>query len=136
LSPLYQLLFSALSRTIVGSLGTINLILHSYPINKWIILDFNGRSELKKQIIRIGRTVFHEKKNGLRRYKYIVLERDKSYFGKTKQQKKTLVLPKSSLTLISSKCSRFWLTTYLLCLVCIPIGTNCSPLLSDLFLYS
>jgi hypothetical protein len=67
----------ALSRTIVGSLGTINVILPSYPVNKCIILDFNGRSELKKQIIRIGRTVFHEKKNVLRRYKYIVLERDK-----------------------------------------------------------
>jgi hypothetical protein len=41
----------------------------------------------KKQLIRIGRTVFHEKKNGQRRYKYIFLERDTSYF--VKKNKKT-----------------------------------------------
>ena len=52
------------------------------------------------------------KKNGQRRYKYLVLGRDRSYFVK-----KTLILPKSSLKLISSTCSSFWLTTYLLCLV-------------------
>jgi len=53
------------------------------------------------------------KKNGQRRYKYIVLGRDRSYFV----NKTTLILPKSSLKLISSTCSRFWLTTYLLSLV-------------------
>ena len=44
------------------------------------------------------------KKNGERRYKYIVLERDRSYFVK---KKTTLIPPKSSLKLISSTCSSF-----------------------------
>ena len=52
------------------------------------------------------------KKNGLHRYKYLVLGRDRSYF-----EKKALILPKSYLKLVSSTCSCFWLTTYLLCLV-------------------
>ena len=30
----------------------------------------------------------------------------------------------------------FGLTTYLVCLVDIPLGTNCAPLLADLFVYS
>jgi hypothetical protein len=33
LSPLYQLLYSALPRTIVGTLGTIKVLLPSYPVN-------------------------------------------------------------------------------------------------------
>jgi hypothetical protein len=53
------------------------------------------------------------KKNGQRRYKYLVLGRDKSYFLKTNN----LILPKGSLKLVSSKCSIFGLTTYLLRLV-------------------
>jgi len=54
------------------------------------------------------------KRNGQRRYKYIVLGRDRSYLVK---KKSTVILPKSSLKLISSSCSTFWLTTNLLCLV-------------------
>ena len=53
------------------------------------------------------------KQNAQRRYKCIVLGRDTSYFVKVTAP----ILPKSSLKLISSKCSSFWLTTYLLCLV-------------------
>ena len=55
-----------------------------------------------------------------------------------------VILPNISLKPISSKCSSFWLTPYLLCLVDgvfhqkvgISVGTNCAPLLVDLFLYS
>jgi hypothetical protein len=43
-----------------------------------------------------------------------VLGRDRPYFVK---KKNTLILPISSLKLISSTCSSFWLTTYLLSLV-------------------
>ena len=49
-------------------------------------------SKLKVQLCFI-------KKNGQRRYKYLVLGRDRSYFGKNT----TLILPKSSLKLISSR---------------------------------
>ena len=78
------------------------------------------------------------KQNAQRRYKCIVLGRDTSYFVKVTAP----ILPKSSLKLISSKCSSFWLTTYLLFggrifqqLVGIPMDTNCIPLLAELFLY-
>jgi energy-converting hydrogenase Eha subunit C len=38
LSPLYQLFSSALPRKILGTLGTINVLLPSYPVNKCIML--------------------------------------------------------------------------------------------------
>jgi hypothetical protein len=37
LSPLYQLFSSALPRKIVGTLGTIKVLLPSYPVNKCIL---------------------------------------------------------------------------------------------------
>jgi len=52
------------------------------------------------------------KKNGQRRYRYLVLG-DRSYFVK----KTALILPKCSLKLISSTCWSISLTAYLLCLV-------------------
>ena len=54
------------------------------------------------------------KKNDQRRYKYLALGWDKSYFAKKKKKTKkktTLILPKSSLKLVST-CSSVWLTTY------------------------
>ena len=38
MSPLYQLFSSALPRKIVGTLGTIKVLLPSYPVNKCILL--------------------------------------------------------------------------------------------------
>ena len=63
--------------------------------------------------------------------------RDRPYFVK----ENTLDSTKCSLKLISSTCLSFWSTTYLLCLVSVffniqSMGTNCAPLLADLFLYS
>jgi hypothetical protein len=51
------------------------------------------------------------KRNGQRKYKYLVLGRDRSYFF-LNPKKPLLILPKSLLKLISSTCSSFWLTTY------------------------
>jgi hypothetical protein len=71
-------------------------------------------SKLKDRLRELIQLCFIEK-NGQRRYKYLMLGRDRSFFVK----KTTLILPKSSLRLISSTCSSFWLTTYmyLFCLV-------------------
>jgi len=55
------------------------------------------------------------KKNGQRRYKYLVLGRDRSYF--VKKTKPLRFYQNSSLKLKSSTCSSFRLTTYLLSLV-------------------
>ena len=73
------------------------------------------------------------------RYKCLVLGQDKSYL-----KKNTLILPKTTLKLISSTCSRFCLTAYFVMLnwclfqqtVGITMGTNCAPILADLFTYS
>ena len=57
-------------------------------------------SKLKDKLRELVQLCFI-KKNGQRRYKYLVLGRDRSYFVK----KNTLILPKSSLKLISSTSS-------------------------------
>ena len=62
------------------------------------------------------------KKNDQRRYKYLVLGRDRSYFVK----KTTLI---DNIFVIFG--GRVFHQT-----VGIPMGTNCAPLLADLFLYS
>jgi hypothetical protein len=74
------------------------------------------------------------KKNGKRRYKYLVLEKGQNLFC----EENILILPKCSLKLISSTCSSFWLTIFLFYLVDvdIPMGANCASLLTNLFLYS
>ena len=59
----------------------------------------------KLDILRELVQVCFIKKNGQRRNKYLVLGRDISYFVKKNQN--TLILPKSSLKLISSTCSSF-----------------------------
>jgi hypothetical protein len=65
-----------------------------------------------RQVKGLGPTVFKKKKNGQRRYKYIIWGRDKFYAVKY-----TLILPKNALKRMAPKCSSLWLTTYLLRLV-------------------
>ena len=95
------------------------------------------------------------KRNGQRRYKYIVLGRDRSYFVKKKKQTKN----KNTHTHKHKKHSDFTkkfsetdiinmleiLTDNIFVIfggrvfqqtVGIPMDTNCAPLLADLFLYS
>jgi hypothetical protein len=49
LSPLYQLFSSVLPRKIVGTLGTIKVLLPSYPVNKCIILHKSDFGQTNKQ---------------------------------------------------------------------------------------
>jgi hypothetical protein len=73
-------------------------------------------SKLKDRLRELVQLCFI-KKNGQRRYKYLVLGRDRSWFvkKKTKQSDSTKKFSENE----SPTCSRFWLTTYmyLLCLV-------------------
>ena len=74
------------------------------------------------------------KKNGLRRYKYLVLGRDRSYFVKhysdsTKKFAETDIFNMLEF-LIDNIFAMFGGR------VLIPMGTNCAPLLADQFLYS
>ena len=88
------------------------------------IFDFStlyttiSHSKLKHRMEELVQLCFL-KKNGQRRYKYLVLGGDNSYFVKT-----TLILSKSFLKHIYYA----WWT------VDIPIGTYCASLLTDLFL--
>ena len=87
-------------------------------------------SNLKDRLRELVQLCFMKKRMAKSRYKYLVL-----ILYKKKQN-----LQKSSLKPISSTCSSFWSTIYLLCLVGVvfnrPMGTNCNPLLADLFFYS
>jgi len=85
-------------------------------------------SKLKDKLWELVQLCFI-KKNGQRRYKYLALGRDRFYFVNT-----TLILPKSSLKLISSAYLSFWLTTYFVWWTC--FSTDSAPLLAHLFLYS
>ena len=82
----------------------------------------------ERHVKGVGPTVFNEKKNGQRRCTYLVLGLDIFYFIKNK--------------LLSSTCSNFdwqhicyvwwmWFSTDT-----IHIGTNCTPILANMFLYS
>ena len=88
-----------------------------FSCNSFKTFDFSTfyttipHSKLKDRLRELVQLCFI-KKNGQRRYKFLVLGRDRSYF--VRRKKNTLILPKSSLKLISSTCSSFLLlTTYL-----------------------
>jgi hypothetical protein len=71
-------------------------------------------SKLKDRLRELVQQCFI-KKNGQRRYKYLVLGRDRSWFAKKKPKQSDSTKKFSENE--SLTCSRFWLTTYLLCLV-------------------
>jgi hypothetical protein len=71
------------------------------------------------------------KKNGQRRYKYLVLGRDRFYFEKTPFWFYQKVLWNWYLQQARVFGGRVFQQT-----IGIPMGTNCAPLLADLFLYS
>jgi hypothetical protein len=87
-------------------------LLSSCNINKTFDLYTSvPLSKLKDKLRELVQLCFI-KKNGQRRHKYLVLGRDRSHFVKMHSDS-----TKNSLKLISSTCSSFWLTTYLLSLV-------------------
>ena len=98
-----------------------------------------SHSKMKDRLKELVQLCFIKKKNGQRRYKYLVLGRDRSYFEKnysdsTKKFYETdiinmLVFVIDTIFVILSW--RVFQQT-----VGIPMGKNCAPLLADLFLYS
>jgi hypothetical protein len=73
-------------------------------------------SKLKDRLRKLVQLCFI-KKNGQRRYKYLVLERDRSYFAKKTKKQNTDSTKTFSETDIINMLKFFLLTTYLLCLV-------------------
>ena len=94
-----------------------------------------------KDILRELIQVCFTKKNGQRRYKYLVLVRNISYFVKKKAHFDST--KKFSETDIINMLEFLIDNTFLIFggrvfqqTVGIPMGTNCGPLLADLFFYS
>jgi hypothetical protein len=78
-------------------------------------------------------------KNGQRKYKYLVLGRDRFYFVKhhsdsTKKFSETDIF--NMLECLIDNVFDMFDGRVFQQTVCIPMGTNCAPLLADLFLYS
>ena len=95
------------------------------------------RFKMKDRVRKLVQLCFI-KKNGQRSYKYLVLGRDRSYFAKhhsdsTKQVSETDIfnMLEFFIKIFAMFGGRVFQQT-----VGIPMGTNCAPLLADLFLYS
>ena len=115
-----------------------------YSCNSIKTFDFSilyttiPHSKLKDKLRNLIQLCFI-KKNGQRRYKYLVLGRGRSYFVKhhsdsTKKFSETDIFNKLEF-LIDSIFVMFGGRVFQQT-VGIPMGTNCTPLLADLFLYS
>ena len=95
-------------------------------------------SKLKDKLRELVQLCFI-KKNGQRRYKYLVLGRDRSYFVKhhsdsTKKFSETDIY--NMLKFLIDNIFVMFGGHVFQQTVSIPMGTNCAPLLADLFLYS
>jgi hypothetical protein len=96
-------------------------------------------SKLKDRLRELVQLCFI-KKNGQRRYKYLVLGRDRSYFVKKNHSDSTKKFYETDIIdvlecLIDNIFVMFGGRVFRQT-VGIPMGTNCAPLLADLFLYS
>ena len=87
--------------------------------------------------------MFHKKKNDQRRYKYLALGRDRTYFVKKKPKKHSDSTKKFSETDIINMLEFLIDNIFVIFggrvfqqTVSIPVGTNCAPCLADLSLYS
>ena len=76
------------------------------------------------------------KKNGQRRYKYIALGRDRSYFVKKNYSGSTEKFSETDITNMIDNIFVMFGGRVFQHTVGIPMGTNGAPLLTDLFLYS
>ena len=93
-----------------------------------------SHSKMKDRLRELVQLCFI-KKNGKRRYKYLVLRRDRSYFVKNHWFYQIVLW-----NWFHETCSSFWLTPYYIfdmfggCIyqqtVGIPMGANCAPLLA------
>jgi hypothetical protein len=95
-------------------------------------------SKLKDKLRELVQLCFI-KRNGQRRYKYLVLGRDRSYFVRhhsdsTKKFSETDIF--NMLEFLIDNIFVMFRGSVFQQTVGIPMGTNCAPLLADLFLYS
>ena len=95
-------------------------------------------SKLKEKLNELVQLCFM-KKNGERRYKYLVLGRDKPYFVKNHSDSKKKYSEVDIIRMLEFLIDNIFVVfggRVFQQTVGIPMGTNCAPLLADLFLYS
>ena len=95
-------------------------------------------SKLKDKLSELVRLCFM-KKNGQRRYKYLVLGRDKPYFVKFHTDSTKKYTEDDIIRMLEFLIDNIYVVfggRVFQQTVGIPMGTNCAPLLADLFLYS
>ena len=106
-----------------------------YKSDEWSTIPHDKLKQRLKNIIT--QAFFY--KNGSRRYKYIVLGHDRTYFVKYETTSKTFYSEKDIIGMIDFLIDNIFVEFGgLIFQQCtgIPMGTNCAPLLADLFLYS
>ena len=94
--------------------------------------------KLKSRLKDLIRNVFHHK-NGKRRYQYLVVNRNTSYFVINHSDCKTKYTEDDITSMIDFLIDNIFVDfggRIFQQTIGIPMGTNCAPLLADLFLYS
>ena len=94
--------------------------------------------KLKSRLATIVRNSFLHK-NGNRRYKYLVLGREGSYFVKEHSDSKNKCTEEDIIKMLEFLVDNIFVVfagKVFQQIIGIPMGTNCAPLLADIFLYS
>ena len=95
-------------------------------------------SKLKERLANIISNAFTSK-NGNRKYKFIVVNYDKTYFVKEKSDSKNKYTETDIIQMLNFLIDNIFVVfggKVFQQIVGIPMGTNCAPLLADIFLYS
>ena len=77
--------------------------------------------------------------NGNRRYKYLLLGREGPYFGREHSDSKSKYPEEDIIRMLEFLVDNIFMVfagKVFQQIICIPMGTNCAPLLADIFLYS
>ncbi|KAK3101978.1 hypothetical protein FSP39_007794 [Pinctada imbricata] len=95
-------------------------------------------SKLKERLAKIISNAFTSK-NGNRKYKFIVVNYDKTYFVKEKSDSENKYTETDIIQMLNFLIDNIFVVfggKVFQQIVGIPMGTNCAPLLADIFLYS
>ena len=107
------------------------------PAGWWLLADdcFSSRCDLQWA----GELVTPVNPNWNRRYKFLVLGREGPYFVKEHSDSKNKYTEDDIINMLEFLVDNIFVVfggKVFQQIVCIPMGTNCAPLLADIFLYS
>ena len=117
---------------------------HFSRVNSIKAFDFSTlyttipHSKLKERLTKIISNAFTSK-NGNRKYKFIVVNYDKTYFVKEKSDSENKYTETDIIQMLNFLIDNIFVVfggKVFQQIVGIPMGTNCAPLLADIFLYS